>query len=125
MPGERDRLMADPLHEAAIADDAVGVVVDELLAEALRQDALGERHADRIRQTLAERPGRGLDAGGMTPFRMPRRAAGEVAEAADLRHRYVGIAGQIEERVEQHRAVAGREHEAVTVRPIGMCWIEF
>ena len=30
------------------------------------------------------------------------------------------IAGQIKQRVEQHRAVAGREHEAVAVRPFAV-----
>ena len=30
----------------------------------------------------------------------------------------VGIAGQIEQRIEQHRAVAGRQHEAVAIRPV-------
>ena len=35
------------------------------------------------------------------------------------------IAEQIEQRIEQHRAVAGREHEAVAVRPVRPAGVEF
>ena len=39
--------------------------------------------------------------------------------------RHVRIAGQIEQRIEQHRAVAGRQHEAVAVGPARVGGIEF
>ena len=32
MPGERDRLLADALHQAAVAGKAIGEVIDELIA---------------------------------------------------------------------------------------------
>ena len=38
--------------------------------------------------------------------------------------RHAGIAGQVQQRVEQHRAVPGRQHEAVAVRPVGRGGIE-
>ena len=47
VPGERDRLLADPLHQVAVGGEHVGAVVDELVAELGVQHALGERHADR------------------------------------------------------------------------------
>ena len=40
-----------------------------------------------------------------------------------MRHRLV--AGEIQQRIEQHRAVAGRQHEAVAVGPVGSLGIEF
>ena len=40
-----------------------------------------------------------------------------------MRHRLV--AEQMQQRVDQHRAVAGREHEAVAVGPGRVGWIEF
>ena len=61
MAGKVDRLVADALHQAAVAGDDVGVVVDEVVAEAGIQHALGERHADGVGEPLPERPGGGLD----------------------------------------------------------------
>ena len=36
MAGERDRFLADAFHQAAVAGDHVGAVVDEIVAEARR-----------------------------------------------------------------------------------------
>ena len=63
MAGQRDRFLADAFHQAAIAGDHVGVVIDQSLPKRGRELPLGERHADRIGDALAERPGRRLDAG--------------------------------------------------------------
>ena len=58
-----------PFHQAAVAHEDVGVVVDQIVAELGVQDALGERHADRVGDALAERAGGGLDAVGMVDIR--------------------------------------------------------
>ena len=119
--GERDRLLADALHEAAVAGDHVGVVIDDLIAVARVEQPLGERHADGVAEPLPERTGGGLDARRMAIFGMARRSC-----EPSWRKRFSssmsisGIAGEIEQRIEQHRAVAGREHEAVAVGPIRM-----
>ena len=118
MAGERERLVADPLHQAAVAAKDVGVVVDDLAAELCGQHALGERHADRVAEPLAERPGRRLDAARMAALGMAGGAAAELPETLDLGDRHVGIAGQVQEPVEQHRAVPVRHDEAVAVGPI-------
>ena len=89
MAGERDRLVADPLHQAAVAAEHIGVVVDELVAELGAEMPLGERHADRIADALAERPGRRLDAGGEAALGMAGGAAAELAEALQLVERHV------------------------------------
>ena len=75
MPGEVDGFMADAFHQAAVAGDDIGVVVHQRVAEAGIQHPLGQRHADRVRQALAERAGGGLDARRMAIFRMAGRAA--------------------------------------------------
>ncbi len=62
VPGDRDRLVADALHQVAVGGDHIGVVVDDVVAEAGRDHALGDRHADGIAEPLAERAGGGLDA---------------------------------------------------------------
>ena len=55
---------------------------------------------------------------GVTPnFGMARRLAVQLAEVAQLAERQV-VAGQVQQRVEQHRAVAVRQHEAVAVGPV-------
>ena len=62
VPGERDRLLADALHEVAVRGEHIGVMVDDVGAVIGRQHPLGEGHADGRRDALAERPGRRLDA---------------------------------------------------------------
>ena len=58
-------------------------------------------------------------------FGMAGRAAAELAKALQLIDRHLGIARQIEQRIKQHRAMTGREHETVAVGPLGMGGIEF
>ena len=125
VPGHRDRFLRHAFHQVAVGGEHIGVVVDDLLAELGGQHLLGERHADRGRDALAERTGGGLDALGVEVLGMARGQAAELAELLELIQRHVGIAGQIQQRIEQHRAVAGREHEAVAVGPVGGSGVEF
>ena len=71
-------------HQAAVAGQHIGVVVDQVIAEGGVHDALGERHADAVGEALAERPGGRLDAGGMAIFGMAGGARAELAEMLDL-----------------------------------------
>lgn len=48
---------------------------------------------------------------------MARRLRIELAERLDLIERHLLVAGKMQQRVEQHRAVTGGENEAVAVRP--------
>ena len=66
--GERDRLLADAFHQIAVGGEHIGVVIDELVAELRGQMPLGDRHADRVGEALAERAGGGLDARRVTEF---------------------------------------------------------
>ena len=124
--GERDRFLADAFHQVAVAADAVGEVVDDRLVVAVVDGAemrFGDRHADGVGDALAERPGRRLDARRALGFGMAGRLASELPEVLDVVERQV-VAGEIEQRVEQHRAVAGGEHEAVAVEPMRILRIE-
>ena len=59
-------LGGDALHHVAVGDERVRRVIDDLVAGAVEvpgEVLLGDRHADRVRGALAERPGRRLDAG--------------------------------------------------------------
>ena len=125
MTGEVDRLVADPLHQAAIARERISVVIDQRVAKTRVQKPLGERHADGVRNALAERAGRGFDTRRVTIFRMPGGNGTELTEMLQLVQRHLRIAGEIEQRIEQHRAVPRRQHEAVAVRPVRRGGIEF
>ena len=50
--------------------------------------------------------------------------AAELAEVADVVDRRPRVAGQVEQRVDQHRPMARRQHEAVAVGPFGVGRIE-
>ena len=76
VPGERGRLVADALHQVAVAGERAGAVVDDPLAgavEARGQEPLGDRHADRVADPLAERAGGDLDARGVAALGVARR----------------------------------------------------
>ena len=136
---ERRRLVRDALHQAAVAGDHVGVEVEQLVAGAVEVRRLplrGDRHPDRRRHPLAERPGGRLDPGGPAVLRVAGRLRVELAERLDVVERdrlapldlVVGVdgpdPGEVKQRVEQHRGVAGGEHEAVAVGPDRLVGVE-
>ena len=125
MPGERDGLLADAFHQIAVGAEHVGVVIDEFATEDRGEMPLRERHADRIAKPLAERPGGGFDARRVAVLRMSGRERAELAEALDLVDGHRFVAGEIQQRIEQHRAVAGREDETVAVGPRRIGRVEF
>jgi hypothetical protein len=66
-PASAHGLVADAFHQAAVAQEDVGVVVDHGVAGAVElggQQLLGQRHAHRVGHALAQRAGGGLHAGG-------------------------------------------------------------
>ena len=95
-------------------------MVHDLVARAVELDGqqfLRESHAHGIGETLSERPGGGLDARRHAHFRVARGLAVQLTKPAQLLHRQV-IARQMQQRVQEHRAVAVGEHEPVAVRPV-------
>jgi hypothetical protein len=90
-------------------------------AVALAQEPLRQGEADAVGEPLAQRARRDLDAGGhvhAVALWMARRERAPLAEALELVERQV-VARQVQHAVEQHRAVAGGQDEAVAVRPRG------
>ena len=123
---ERARLGGDSLHQIAVGRDHERAVIEEVEAGAIEvrgQHALGDRHPDRVGEALTERSGGGLDARREPVLGMAGRARAELAEAAQLVEREVE-AGEVEETVEERRGVAGREHEAVAIEPVGRGRVE-
>ena len=97
--GERARLGLDAFHHVAVACNHVREVVDDLVAgpvEACRQVRLRDGHANGVRDALAKRPRRRLDAWCEMALRVTGCEAAPLSEALDLFEGDV-VAGQIEE----------------------------
>ena len=108
--GDRRRLRADALHHVAVGADRVDPRVDDRVVRpvvAIGEEALRDRHADAVREALAERPGRRLDPGRVPALRMARRARAPLAELLQVVEREV-VAREVERRVLEHAGVARR-----------------
>src|SRR3546814_5587919 len=77
---------------------------------------LGDRHADRGGNTLAERAGGRLDARQHEILGVAGAWAAQLPEVADVVHRRPRVAGEVQQRINQHRTMASRQDEAVAVR---------
>ena len=122
VPGERDGFRGHAFHEVAVGAQGVGVMVDDHVAgliEPSGQVPLGDGHPHRVGHALAEGAGRRLDARRQPTLGVARGLRAPLAEALDLREGQI-VAGEVQESVEQHRAVAGGEHEAIAVGPGGV-----
>ncbi|MCY1515307.1 hypothetical protein D9M68_498890 [compost metagenome] len=118
--GQGADFMGNAFHHAAVAEEHVGVVVDDVVAVTVElggQHLLGDGHADGVGEALAERAGGGLDARGVAVFRVARGARAKLAELLQVLDAEV-VAGQVQQRIDQHRAVAVGQHEAVAVGPL-------
>ena len=117
--GERAGLVRDAFHQAAVAEEDPRAVIDDRVAGPVElggQHALGDGEADGVRDALAERAGRRLDAGRAADLGMAGGHGMQLAEVPQLAHGQ-GVAREVQQRVEQHRAVTVRQHEAVAVGP--------
>ena len=117
VPGQADRLVVDAFHHAAVADDHESPVIDQAIAIQGIEMPLGHGHADGHGQALPQRPRGAFRAGEVDILRMAGARAAKLAEIADVLDRRRGIAGEMQQRIEQHRTMAGREHEAVAIGP--------
>ena len=120
-------LVADALHHATVTHEHIGVVVDDAVVGAVElggQEFFGQRHAHRIGDALAQRAGGGFHAGGDAHFGVTGGFAVQLAEIFQLAHRQV-VAGEVQQGVNQHGAVAVGQHKAVAVGPMRMLGVVF
>ena len=111
--------MRNAFHQAAIACEHPGEVIDDRVTVAIEfrgQQFFRKRHTHGIGEPLAQRAGGGFDARGDAHLGMTRCTRMKLTEIAQLADREI-VAGEMEERIEQHGAVPVREHKAVTVGP--------
>lgn len=132
MPRERGRFVRDAFHHVAVAANRVHAVVEQRRVRAIEValvPARGHRHADAIAEPLPKRSRGGLDAGRHPVLGVARRIAVDLAEMLDVVERHGRRAGrlavfvdgfhvgQMQQRIQQHRRMPGRQHEAVAIRP--------
>ena len=91
-------------------------MVDEARPDPCAKVLFGDRHANTGSESLSERPCGRLDADRLFDLRMARRVTAPLAEILELVHPQREPC-EVEERVEEHRAVAVRQHETVPVDP--------
>ncbi len=120
-----DRLLAHTFHQAAVPGDDIGVVVHHLGTPARAQRFLGHGETNSIGNALTQGACRGLHARDMAELRVTGRDRAPLAEVLDLLKRHIGIAGQVQQRIDQHRAMARRKDEPIPIRPARGGGIEF
>ena len=119
--GEGGGFVADALHHVAVAAEYISIVVEPGLGggvEAGGHHVPGEGHADGVGDALSEGAGGGFDAGGAAELGVAGGEGAELAEALEVVDRD-GVAGEVEQGVEEGGAVAAGEDEAVAVGPEG------
>ena len=124
---QRADFVGDPLHQAAVAHKHVGKVVDDVVTrtvELRRQRAFSDRQTHGVGQPLAQRPGGGFDARRVADFRVARRFRVQLTEVLQLFHRQI-VAGEVQQAIEQHRAVAVGKNKTVAVGPCGVSRVVF
>ncbi len=117
---ERSGFRSDAFHEAAVAGERVGVVIDNRESFAIelgRQTRFRHRHADRGCDALPQRAGRGFHAVRMAELRMSRRFAAPLTEALEFFHRQA-VAKEVQQRIFQHGSMSRGKHKAVSARPV-------
>ena len=123
-PGQTDGFLRYALHQATVTGDDIGVVVLHAGPVTGAQHFFGNRKAHGIGQPLTQGAGGGLNPRRMAIFRVACRARAPLAEIPDLINRHVGIAGQVEQRIKQHRPMACRQDEPVPVGPMRRFGVE-
>jgi hypothetical protein len=119
MTGQGGSLGGEPLHEVAVACEDIGEMIHHPVIRAVEagsQMGLSDRHPHRCAESLTKGSRRHLRPRGMTALRMAGRLAPPLPEGLQIFEGKV-IAGQIEERIEEHRAVPGGQDETVAVGP--------
>lgn len=118
--GQRGRLVRDALHHATVAHEHPGAVVDDFQLGpviTLCQQLLGQREPDCIGKALPKRPGGGFHPRRFAALGVAGGLAVQLTELLELLDRQV-VAGQVQQRVLQHRPVPVGQHETVAIEPL-------
>src|SRR3546814_19700141 len=119
MAGEADGLVVDALHQAAVAGERPGTMIDQIVAEYGAEVPLRNGHADRHREALSHRSRRRLDTRQRELFGVSGARRIELPEVAGVLHRRLLRSAEAQNGVDQHRPVTGREAASVQVMHTG------
>jgi len=125
MASQPDRFVIYALHQAAVARDHPGAMIDQAVTEHSIEMPFGHRHAHAHCQPLAQRAGGAFNSRQHEILRVASAGAAQLTEVADVLDGRLLIARKIQQAVDQHRAVARRKHETIAIGPVGCGWIEF
>ena len=117
---QRAGLMGNTFHEAAVAQEYVRIMIDDIEAGTVKlrgKNFFRQRHPHRIGNTLPQRSGSGFHARRISVFRMAGSLGMKLAEALDFLHRQV-VAGEVQQGINQHRAMSIGQYEPVAVSPL-------
>jgi len=81
-----------------------------------REPGFRNGHPDAVTESLSERSGGDFNAYCVAAFRMAWGLAAPLAETFEFVERQV-VAGEMQQAVEQHRAMPGRQHKSIAVEP--------
>ena len=108
MTSQRGRFGGHPFHQVAIADQAVGVVVNEWVIRPIKvrgQEALSNRQAYPVGKALAKWPAGCFHPWRQPPFGVTWSATAPLPEACEFIQRQI-IPCQVQQAVEQHGAMS-------------------
>ena len=114
--------VGDTFHQAAIAHKGVSVVIDDIVViavELVGQNLLGQCHTHGVGDALTQRAGGGLNARRVAVLRVARSLGVHLTEVFQLFDGQI-VAAQVQQRVDQHGAVAVGQDKAVAVSPVGV-----
>src|SRR5690606_29446606 len=90
--GQRSYFVGDAFHQAAVAQERIGVVVNNIVTRAVElggQRLFGKRKAHGVCNALPQRAGSGFDTRCVTVFRVPRSLGVQLTEVLDVVNGYV------------------------------------
>src|SRR5262249_51252929 len=90
-----DGFVTDAFHQAAVAANHPGAVIDQIRTEPRRKVPLRDGHAHGIGDALSKRARRGLDPARVAVFRMACGLRTELPEALDLLERDLLVTREI------------------------------
>ena len=125
MSGERARFRSNAFLHATVTRQTNAMLIENAVlrsVEPFRRHFHRDRDADSVTNSLSERTGCAFDPGRFKKFRMSRRFRMQLPETFDLRHRQI-VAAHVQPRVEEHRAVTGRQNEIIAANPPRFVWI--
>src|SRR5262245_60366256 len=127
MAGDAGGLGGYAFHQVTVADDSIGKVIDDLesrLVVAGGQIGFGDGHPDPAAKTLTERSCGSLYSRSYAALGMAGCPALPLPETLNFLQRQI-VTCKMEHAIDQHGGVAGREHEAISIKPRGIEWDMF